>query len=144
MRQQTKDSTQTAAKPNFSSFKQIIKFWKLIMFENTDLSKETETDSKKDTLRISEAVVRRCSVKKVSLKVLQNSQEDTYLKKSFWHDACNFIKKRLQHRCFLVNFTKFVRTPILQNIWKRLLLEFFCRNIMKKLYIIIKFNESVF
>ena len=63
------------------------------MFENTDLSKETETDSKKDTLRISEAVVRRCSVKKVSLKVLQNSQEDTYLKKVFGMTPATLLKR---------------------------------------------------
>ena len=28
---------------------------------------------------------------------------------------CNFIKKRLQHRCFPMKFTKFLRTPFLQN-----------------------------
>ena len=34
--------------------------------------------------------------------------------------ACSFIKKRFQHRCFLV---KFLRTPILRKICERLLLE---------------------
>ena len=34
----------------------------------------------------------------------------------------NFIKKRLQHRCFPVKCMKFLRTPILKNICKRLLL----------------------
>ena len=29
--------------------------------------------------------------------------------------SCNFIKKRLWHRCFPVNFDKFLRTPFLQN-----------------------------
>ena len=29
--------------------------------------------------------------------------------------ACNFIKMRLQHRCFLMKFTKSLRTPFLQN-----------------------------
>ena len=29
--------------------------------------------------------------------------------------ACNFIKKRLQHWCFFVNITKFLRTPIQKN-----------------------------
>ena len=28
----------------------------------------------------------------------------------------NFIKKRLQHRCFHGNFAKFLRTTILKNI----------------------------
>ena len=30
----------------------------------------------------------------------------------------NFIKKRLQHRYFPVNIMKFLRTPILKNIWE--------------------------
>ena len=30
--------------------------------------------------------------------------------------ACNFIKRTLQHRYFLVNIAKFLRTPILKNI----------------------------
>ena len=35
---------------------------------------------------------------------------------------CNFIKKRLQHRCFPVKFVKFLRTAILKYICERLLL----------------------
>ena len=38
--------------------------------------------------------------------------------------ACNFIKKRLQHRCFSVNIEKVLRTPISKNICERLLLSF--------------------
>ena len=36
---------------------------------------------------------------------------------SFFNEvaACNFIKKRLQHRRFLVNIAKLLRTPILKN-----------------------------
>ena len=34
----------------------------------------------------------------------------------------NFIKKRLQHRCFPVIIAKFLRIPILKNICERLLL----------------------
>ena len=34
--------------------------------------------------------------------------------------ASNFIKKRLQHRCFPVNNEKILRTPILKNIYERL------------------------
>ena len=33
--------------------------------------------------------------------------------------AYNFIKRRLQHRCFAVKIPKFLRTPILKNIWKK-------------------------
>ena len=39
--------------------------------------------------------------------------------------ACNFIKKRLQHKCFPVKFAKSLRAPpILKNIYERLLLIF--------------------
>ena len=34
-----------------------------------------------------------------------------------------YIKNRLQHRCFLVEFAKFLRTPIPKNICERLLLK---------------------
>ena len=36
---------------------------------------------------------------------------------------CNFVKKRLQHKCFPVKLSKFLRTLILMNICKRLLLQ---------------------
>ena len=36
--------------------------------------------------------------------------------------SCNFVKKRLQHRTFPVNFAKFPKTPFLQNTSRRLLL----------------------
>ena len=35
--------------------------------------------------------------------------------------ACNFIKKRLQHRCFLVNTEKFLGTDFLNTLlWRSL------------------------
>ena len=37
--------------------------------------------------------------------------------------ASNFIKNRLWHRCFPVNFVKFIRAPFLQNTSGRLLLH---------------------
>ena len=39
--------------------------------------------------------------------------------------AGNFIKKRLQHRCFLVNIAKILRASILKNICERFLLFIF-------------------
>ena len=54
-----------------------------------------------------EAVVWRCSVKKLFLEISQNPQENTCARVS--------LKKRLWHRCFLVNFAKFLRAPLLQN-----------------------------
>ena len=35
---------------------------------------------------------------------------------------CNFIRKKLQHRCFPVKFAEVLRIPILKNICERLLL----------------------
>ena len=34
----------------------------------------------------------------------------------------NFIKEKLQHRCFPVNIAQFAKVPILKNICERLLL----------------------
>ena len=39
--------------------------------------------------------------------------------------VCNIIENRLQHRCFLVNIAKFLRTHILKNICEQLLLRVF-------------------
>ena len=39
--------------------------------------------------------------------------------------GCNFFKKRLQQRCFSVIDAKFLRTPILKDICKRLLLKIY-------------------
>ena len=60
------------------------------------------------------------------LKILQYSLENTcvgvFFSKIARLQGCNFIKKKLQHRCFRVKFEKFLRTLILKNICKRLLL----------------------
>ena len=40
----------------------------------------------------------------------------------------NFIKNKLQHRCFPVNIAKFLKTPILKDISERLLLNFIAPN----------------
>ena len=53
----------------------------------------------------------RCSIKRLFLKISQYSQQNTYVR------VCNFIKKRLQHRCFPVSDPKFLRTHILTIIW---------------------------
>ena len=37
--------------------------------------------------------------------------------------ACNFIKKRLQNKCFLVKLAKVLRTSIFKNICEQLLLQ---------------------
>ena len=48
------------------------------------------------------------------LKISQISQENTcvgaFFNKVVGLQACNFIKNRLDHRCFYVKFAKFLRT----------------------------------
>ena len=63
------------------------------------------------------SIHQRCSIKKA---VLNNFAIFTgeYLSLQ----ACN--ENRIQHRCFPVNIAKFLRTPIVKNIFKRLLLIF--------------------
>ena len=39
-------------------------------------------------------------------------------------ETCNFIKKRLKHRCFLVKFEKFLRTPFFTEHLRWLFLDF--------------------
>ena len=60
----------------------------------------------------SEAVAQRCSVKNVFLEISQDSLENTCFRISFLTklQACNFVKKRLWHKCFPVNFARFLRT----------------------------------
>ena len=65
-----------------------------------------------------EAVVQRCSIKKVFLKISQNSQENTCARVSFLIKSqtlglrpATVLKKRLWYRCFPVNFAEFLRTP---------------------------------
>ena len=47
--------------------------------------------------------------------------------------ACNFIKKRLQQRCYSVNIEKFLRTSILKSICERLLL---CMQILVRINLV--------
>ena len=66
--------------------------------------------------------------------ILWYSQENTcagvlFFKKVAGHQACNFIKKRLQHRYYLANIKNFIRRPILRNISKQLhCWKVFCDN----------------
>ena len=62
---------------------------------------------------------RGCSVRKGVLRNLQNSQENTCAGLI----PAALFKKRLWLRCFLVKFAKFLRTPFLQNISGRVLLN---------------------
>ena len=68
----------------------------------------------------------RYSIKKLFLKDLQHLRKTPVLESLFNKFAglktCNFIKKRLQQRCFPVNIAKFLRTPSLNNMCKWLVL----------------------
>ena len=72
-----------------------------------------------------QAVAQRCSVRKVFLEISQNSQENTCARFSFLiklQTPATLLKKRLWHRCFPVNFAKFLRTPFLTEHLRWLLL----------------------
>ena len=69
----------------------------------------------------------RCSVKKVFLKFLQISLENTcigvFLIKLLAWRSVTLFKKRLHHSCFPVNITKFLRTAFCMEHLKWLLLK---------------------
>ena len=70
------------------------------------------------SVRPSEAVVQRYSVKKVFLEISQNSQENTCARVSFLNKVAGLrpatlLRKRLWHWCFHVNFAKFLGTLFL-------------------------------
>ena len=59
----------------------------------------------------------RCSIKKLFLPknfVIFTGKHS--VNKVAGLQGCNFIKRTLQGRCYPVNITKFLRTPILKNI----------------------------
>ena len=74
-----------------------------------------------------EAVVQRCSVKKLFLKISQNSQENTcarvFFSKVVGLRPAILLKMRLWNRCLPVNFAKFLRTPIFIEHLRWLLLK---------------------
>ena len=88
---------------------------------------------------------RRCSLKKkVFLKILQNSQENTYVRVSFltklqaWGlRATNFIKKETLAQFFSCEFCKifenlFYRTPLEDCFWPYLWLKLKCSLVLTK------------
>ena len=82
------------------------------------------------SLRKREAVVQSCYIKQVFLKISQNSQENICARALFLiklqATLASLLKKRLWHKCFPVNFAKFLRTPFLQNTSSGC----FCKEIM--------------
>ena len=66
-----------------------------------------------------------CSVKKIFLRISQNSQENTSARVSFLiklqAPPATLLKKRLLNRCFPVNFAKFLTTLFFNNTHLRVL-----------------------
>ena len=74
--------------------------------------------------KLPEAVARRCSVKKVFLKISQISQENTYFRVSFLikPQVCNFIKKEALTRVFFCEFCEISKnTFFIEHLWWLLL-----------------------
>ena len=74
--------------------------------------------STSDSSCLIEAIIQRCSVKKVLLKISQNSQENTCATVPFFFQTCIFIKKETLTHVFCCKFcdifknTFFYRTPL--------------------------------
>ena len=72
------------------------------------------------TINVSEAVVWRYSLESMFLEISQNSQENTCARASYLIKLkpATLLRKRLWHRCFPVNFAKFLRILFLtQHLW---------------------------
>ena len=86
--------------------------------------------------------------KKVFLKILQDSKENTCARVSFLIKlqvkAGNFSKSRLWHRCFPVNFAKFLRTYFyLKQLRWLLLKKPFSRSLLDEFYVMrLNFNQA--
>ena len=65
-----------------------------------------------------EAVIRRCSVKKMFLEISQiwHLCQSLFLNKAAGLNPATLLKKRLWHRYFPVNFVKFLRIPFFNKI----------------------------
>ena len=65
----------------------------------------------------SEVVARTCSIKQVLLKNLQNLKGNTWLESPFRKVTgprlANFLKMRVLHKCFPMNFAKFLGTSFI-------------------------------
>ena len=65
---------------------------------------------------------RRCSLEKVFLEISQNSQENTCAIVFAGLRLATLLKKKFWHRCFPVDFAKFLRTPfVIEHLWWLLL-----------------------
>ena len=90
------------------------------------------------SLFILEAVVQRCSGKKVFLEISQNSLENTCARVSFWI-------KIFWRRCFSLNFVKFIRTSFyIEHLrWLPVLFQYTCYVIIDSVAIKKKIHGKV-
>ena len=65
---------------------------------------------------------RRCSTKEDVLRNFAKSTGKHLCQSLFFDKLAGFWKKNLRHRCFPMNFAKFLRLPFLQNTFRKLLL----------------------
>ena len=87
----------------------------IITFMLQHFNHNRETMAKHVTCRSSRAEV---FCKKGVLKISQNLLENTCARVFFLVKLQALLKKRLWHRCFLVNFLKFLRTPFFtEHLW---------------------------
>ena len=88
-----------------------------------------------------ETACKRCSVKNMFLKISQNSQKNSCVRVFFNKVAvlrsATLLKKRLWHRCSLVSFARFLRTPFFIEHLRWWLLNFawFCVLFIKVYFI---------
>ena len=74
---------------------------------------------------------RRCFIKKDVFKNFSKFRGKTLRQNLVFDEVVGLrpvtlLKKRLWHKCFPVNFAKFLRTPFLQDTFGRLLLDVSC------------------
>ena len=77
-----------------------------------------------------EALVQRCSVKKMFLEISQNSQENTCARVSFLIklQTCNCIKKETLAQVFSCEFCEILGTPFfIEHLYSLLLELFLCK-----------------
>ena len=73
---------------------------------------------------LTETDTQRCSVRKVFLKISQNSQENSCARASFLIklQVCNFVKKEILPQVFSCKFCEILRTPFfIGHLWGLLL-----------------------
>ena len=86
---------------------------------SSDLYEETLKPNKSHTNRIIQMVPCKTAL---IVPHFRSSHPKCSIKNAVLKKVYNFIKNIHRHRCFHVNITKFLRTPILKNICERLLL----------------------